>query len=389
MIVPTMLTSTAGVDPLLEHVEVLALGNLRSVHPLRDPQRFRRHQHVRRTAPTTRFWRARERASRRSTSSSAGATPIASSSFIAIGNGTPASTRGSAGSGSAERSKSSTACCGAPPTPASRPRSAQLDVLPSVRYCLTLDSDTRLPRDAAKRLIGIIAHPLNQAQVDRQPRARHRRLRDSAAARQRDHGERGRIAVRAHVRRPHRRRPVHDGGLRRVPGSLRAKASSPARACTTSTRSRRRSTIACPRTPCSRTISSKASTRARRSSPTSRSSTTTRPASSPTRGGSTAGCAATGRFCGGCFRSCPRARGVARNRLPLIARWKILDNLRRSLLPPATLLLLVLGLDDPAGRTLDVDRRGLAALASRPWRPGSCAARVATSCAASARQPTI
>ena len=43
-----------------------------------------------------------------------------------------------------------------------------LDVLPSVRYCLTLDSDTRLPRDAAKRLIGIIAHPLNQAEVDSQ-----------------------------------------------------------------------------------------------------------------------------------------------------------------------------------------------------------------------------
>ena len=43
----------------------------------------------------------------------------------------------------------------------------ELDVLPTVRYCLTLDSDTRLPRDAAKRLIGIIAHPLNQALVDR------------------------------------------------------------------------------------------------------------------------------------------------------------------------------------------------------------------------------
>jgi len=42
-----------------------------------------------------------------------------------------------------------------------------LDVLPSIRYCLTLDSDTRLPRDAAKRLIGIIAHPLNRAEVDR------------------------------------------------------------------------------------------------------------------------------------------------------------------------------------------------------------------------------
>ena len=35
-----------------------------------------------------------------------------------------------------------------------------VEILPRVRYCLTLDSDTRLPRDAAKKLIGIIAHPL-------------------------------------------------------------------------------------------------------------------------------------------------------------------------------------------------------------------------------------
>ena len=41
-----------------------------------------------------------------------------------------------------------------------------LDVLPSIRYCITLDSDTRLPRDAAKRLIGIIAHPLNRPRFD-------------------------------------------------------------------------------------------------------------------------------------------------------------------------------------------------------------------------------
>jgi cyclic beta-1,2-glucan synthetase len=39
-------------------------------------------------------------------------------------------------------------------------------VLPSVRYCLTLDSDTRLPRDVAKKLIGIIAHPLNRPRFD-------------------------------------------------------------------------------------------------------------------------------------------------------------------------------------------------------------------------------
>jgi cyclic beta-1,2-glucan synthetase len=41
-----------------------------------------------------------------------------------------------------------------------------LEILSSVRYCLTLDSDTRLPRDAAKKLVGIIAHPSNQAHLD-------------------------------------------------------------------------------------------------------------------------------------------------------------------------------------------------------------------------------
>jgi cyclic beta-1,2-glucan synthetase len=41
-----------------------------------------------------------------------------------------------------------------------------LSILPSVRYCITLDTDTRLPRDAAKALIGIIAHPLNRPHVD-------------------------------------------------------------------------------------------------------------------------------------------------------------------------------------------------------------------------------
>jgi cyclic beta-1,2-glucan synthetase len=38
--------------------------------------------------------------------------------------------------------------------------------LPDVRYCITLDSDTRLPRDAAKALIGISVHPLNRPHVD-------------------------------------------------------------------------------------------------------------------------------------------------------------------------------------------------------------------------------
>ncbi len=41
-----------------------------------------------------------------------------------------------------------------------------LAVLPRVRYCLTLDSDTRLPRDGARKLVGIIAHPLNRPVFD-------------------------------------------------------------------------------------------------------------------------------------------------------------------------------------------------------------------------------
>jgi cyclic beta-1,2-glucan synthetase len=41
-----------------------------------------------------------------------------------------------------------------------------LPVLPDVRYVITLDSDTQLPRDSAARLIGAIAHPLNRAVVN-------------------------------------------------------------------------------------------------------------------------------------------------------------------------------------------------------------------------------
>ncbi|MBI4265245.1 MAG: hypothetical protein HY657_12785 [Acidobacteria bacterium] len=43
-----------------------------------------------------------------------------------------------------------------------------LDVLPLVKYCITLDSDTRLPRGVARELIGIITHPLNRATINAQ-----------------------------------------------------------------------------------------------------------------------------------------------------------------------------------------------------------------------------
>ncbi len=43
-----------------------------------------------------------------------------------------------------------------------------LSVLPTVRYVITLDSDTELPRGSARRMIGALAHPLNQAIIDPQ-----------------------------------------------------------------------------------------------------------------------------------------------------------------------------------------------------------------------------
>jgi cyclic beta-1,2-glucan synthetase len=41
-----------------------------------------------------------------------------------------------------------------------------LSILPRVRYVITLDSDTQLPRESAHRLVGTLAHPLNRASVN-------------------------------------------------------------------------------------------------------------------------------------------------------------------------------------------------------------------------------
>lgn len=44
------------------------------------------------------------------------------------------------------------------------------DRLPEIRYVITLDADTSLPRDTARELVGALAHPLNRARID--PRTR-------------------------------------------------------------------------------------------------------------------------------------------------------------------------------------------------------------------------
>ena len=43
----------------------------------------------------------------------------------------------------------------------------QTQILSQVRYVITLDTDTQLPRDAARNLIGTIAHPLNRPRYDK------------------------------------------------------------------------------------------------------------------------------------------------------------------------------------------------------------------------------
>ncbi len=45
-------------------------------------------------------------------------------------------------------------------------KAGPLNILRRVRYVITLDSDTQLPRGTAARMVGTMAHPLNQAVVD-------------------------------------------------------------------------------------------------------------------------------------------------------------------------------------------------------------------------------
>ena len=45
-----------------------------------------------------------------------------------------------------------------------------LTVLPEVRYVITLDTDTQLPRDSARQMVGAMAHPLNRPVLDSERR---------------------------------------------------------------------------------------------------------------------------------------------------------------------------------------------------------------------------
>ena len=94
--------------------------------------------------------------------------------------------------------------------------------LGEVRYVITLDADTQLPRDAARRLVGAMAHPLNRARFDARRRARRRAATASSSRASASRcGARGRSRFTRIFSGDTGRRPVHDRRLGRLPGPLR------------------------------------------------------------------------------------------------------------------------------------------------------------------------
>ena len=221
-------------------------------------------------------------------------------------------------------------------------QSGDLTQLPRIRFVLTLDSDTVLPREAAARLVGTLAHPLNQPALAAdgrtvvrgygllQPRVNflpqtHRKSRfarwfafsagidpysNASSDLYQDLFDSGTFtgkglydvdafeAVTGHAFPPNAvlSHDLIEGNFAR---------------CALVTR-------------------------------TSNCSTSSRPATRPTPGASTAGSAATGSCIPWLGRPRPgrptaagRAHRRARNPLGTVERWKIFDNLRRSLVAPS------------------------------------------------------
>ncbi len=90
-----------------------------------------------------------------------------------------------------------------------------------VRYVITLDADTVLPPDAAPLLVGTLAHPLNRAVHDPVARTSDPRLRDPPAPRRRVAPERESLDLRRDPLRASGCGSLYDRGLGRVSGPLR------------------------------------------------------------------------------------------------------------------------------------------------------------------------
>jgi cyclic beta-1,2-glucan synthetase len=215
-------------------------------------------------------------------------------------------------------------------------------VLQGVRYCITLDSDTRLPRDGAKKLAGIAAHPLNKPVLD----PRSGRVTEGYGILQ------PRVSVTTASAAGSRFARIYAGHTGVDPyttavsdtyqdlfgeGSFTGKGLYDVDAFTAAMEGR---------VPDNTILSHDLfeGLHARTGLVTDVEVVDDYPSSVLaharrqhrwTRGD--------WQILGWLLPLVPTRAGLARNRLPLLARWKIFDNLRRALLAPATLLLLVLG----------------------------------------------
>ena len=361
VIVPTMLTSAAGVDALLEHIEVLALGNLDPCVHFALLSDFADMDSV--DAPADAAILDRARAGVDALNGKFGSDHT--NRFFLFHRDRQWNVGERAWMGwERKRGKIeefNRLLRGAADTSFSTQVGA-LDVLPSIRYCITLDSDTRLPRDAAKRLIGIIAHPLNRPHFDPrvgrvtegygilQPRVSVTMASAAGSRFARTHaGDTGVDPYTTAVSDVYQ--DLFGEGIFTGKGLYDVDAFAAALEG---------------RVPESTLLSHDLfeGLYARTALVSDIEVVDDYPSSVLAHG------RRQHRWVRGdwqilwwLFPFVPSRRGVTRNRLPLIARWKILDNLRRSLVPPATLLLLVLGWallpGDPAVWTA----AGLAALA--------------------------
>ena len=165
VIVPTMLTSATGVDTLLTHVEVLALGNLDPCVHFAILTDFA--DAGTRATPGDAAILERARTGVEILNLKLGADHA--DRFFLFHRGRQWNVKERVWMGwERKRGKIeefNRLLRGATDTSFST-QVGNLDVLPSVRYCITLDSDTLLPRDAARQLIGIIEHPLNRPRFD-------------------------------------------------------------------------------------------------------------------------------------------------------------------------------------------------------------------------------
>ena len=168
--------------------------------------------------------RRRPRRSRGSTPGTAGARTAAPASCSSTARGAGTHTRALDGLGTQARqaARAEPPAARRRPTPASSSPAGRGARAPSgVRYVITLDADTRLPRGRRARLVGTLAHPLNRPRFDRaagrvvegygmlQPR-----VTPTLPA------ERRGLAVPALFSGP-RARPLRLGGVGRLPGPVR------------------------------------------------------------------------------------------------------------------------------------------------------------------------